>query len=290
MSGMNIGLIGLGAMGSGIASSIARSGINLRVYDLDKGNLNTAINDPLIHESTADVIIRECELTLFCVPSALQIDELLSKVSPKPGSTVIDLTSSDPRITHKRAERLLAQCNTYHLDAAMSGGAKGAAAGTLTLMVGGKHHILESYRHILSTFANQIFHIGDAGKGQLMKLFHNAVCHGNFLLLSEICIKGEQHGLDLSQMIEVFNCSNARSYISEKRFPDHILSGTFDGRSTPANLKKDLSLLDDLLKVDEVEHSYLTHSLKLLNMLDTKFENDDFMLIYPQLKQIMGDL
>ena len=91
-------------------------------------------------------------------------------------------------------------------------------------------------------------------------------------------------------MIEVFNCSNARSYISEKRFPDHILSGTFDGRSTPANLKKDLSLLDDLLKVDEVEQSYLTHSLKLLNMLDSKFENDDFMLIYPQLKQIMGDL
>ena len=160
---MNIGLIGLGAMGSGIASSIARSGVNLRVYDLDKGNLNAAINDPLIHESTADVIIKECELTLFCVPSALQIDELLSKASPKPGSTVIDLTSSDPRITHKRAERLLAQCNTYHLDAAMSGGAKGAAAGTLTLMVGGKHHILESYRHILSTFANKIFHIGDAG-------------------------------------------------------------------------------------------------------------------------------
>ena len=287
MSRINIGLIGLGAMGSGIAACIANANIALSVYDHDESKLKAVTDYPLISESTPDVIIKECELTLFCVQSALQIDGLLSKASPKPGSTVIDLTSSDPRITHKRAERLLAECNTYHLDAAMSGGAKGAAAGTLTLMVGGEHHILESYRHILSTFANQIFHIGDAGKGQLMKLFHNAVCHGNFLLLSEICIKGEQHGLNLSQMIDVFNCSNARSYISEKRFPDHILSGTFDGRSTPANLKKDLSLLDDLLKVDEVEHSYLTHSLKLLNMLDSKFENDDFMLIYPHLKQIL---
>ena len=111
----------------------------------------------------------------------------------------------------------------YQLDAAMSGGAKGAAAGKLTLMVGGDKKVLQMNMQLLSSFSERIFHIGDAGKGQLMKLFHNAVCHGNFLLLSEICIKGEQNGLNLEQMIEVFNCSNACSYISEA-FPDHILS------------------------------------------------------------------
>ena len=289
MTGMNIGLIGLGAMGSGIASSIARNGINLCVYDRDEARLNAAINNPLIYERTAEFIIKESGLTLFCVPSAFQIDALLSKTSPKPGSIVVDLTTSDPRITKKRAERLFAQNKIYHMDAAMSGGAKGAVAGALTLMVGGDQHILDRCRHILSTFAAKIFYIGGPGKGQLMKLFHNAVCHGNFLLLTEICIKGEQHGLDLAQMIEVFNSSNARSYITEKRFPDHILSGTFDGQSTPANLKKDLSLLDEFLKVDGVDHSYLSHSLRILHMLDSKFENDDFMLIYPQLKQIMNE-
>ncbi|MDC0395045.1 NAD-binding protein [Alphaproteobacteria bacterium] len=131
-----------------------------------------------------------------------------------------------------------------------------------------------------------MFHIGGAGKGQLMKLFHNAVCHGNFLLLSEICIKGEQYGLDLAQMIDVFNCSNARSYISERRFPDHILSGSFDGKSTPSNLKKDLGLLDELLRSEEAEESFLNHSLRLLNTLDPAYEQDDFMLIYPHLKAL----
>lgn len=287
MAGSHIGLIGLGAMGTGIATSIARSGISLSVNDSDDARLNSINNTPLLHKDTSETIITECDLILFCVPSATQIDQLLSGSSLKSGSCVIDLTSSDPRITQKRAVRLLAENNAHQLDAAMSGGAKGAAAGTLTLMVGGDKQILENHKEVLSSFANQIFYIGEAGKGQLMKLFHNAVCHGNFLLLSEICIKGEHYGLDLAQMIEVFNCSNARSYISEKRFPDHILSGTFDGRSTPSNLKKDLSLLDDLLKIDGVEESYLSHSLRLLNMLDTKFENDDFMLIYPQLKQIL---
>ena len=274
-------------MGTGIATSIARSGISLSVNDSDDARLNSINNTPLLHKDTSETIITECDLILFCVPSATQIDQLLSGSSLKSGSCVIDLTSSDPRITQKRAVRLLAENNAHQLDAAMSGGANGAAAGTLTLMVGGDKQILETHKEVLSSFANQIFYIGEAGKGQLMKLFHNAVCHGNFLLLSEICIKGEHYGLDLAQMIEVFNCSNARSYISEKRFPDHILSGTFDGRSTPSNLKKDLSLLDDLLKIDGVEESYLSHSLRLLNMLDTKFENDDFMLIYPQLKQIL---
>ena len=287
MAGSHIGLIGLGAMGTGIATSIARSGISLSVNDSDDARLNSINNTPLLHKDTSETIITECDLILFCVPSATQIDQLLSGSSLKSGSCVIDLTSSDPRITQKRAVRLLAENNAHQLDAAMSGGANGAAAGTLTLMVGGDKQILETHKEVLSSFANQIFYIGEAGKGQLMKLFHNAVCHGNFLLLSEICIKGEHYGLDLAQMIEVFNCSNARSYISEKRFPDHILSGTFDGRSTPSNLKKDLSLLDDLLKIDGVEESYLSHSLRLLNMLDTKFENDDFMLIYPQLKQIL---
>ncbi|MBL6768632.1 MAG: NAD(P)-dependent oxidoreductase [Alphaproteobacteria bacterium] len=283
----SVGLIGVGAMGSGIASCISRAGLSLLVFDADIGKLDSISKMPLIKKSTASEIITNCDLILMCVPSSIQIEQMLVSTFPKKDATIVDLTSSDPRVTESRAEKLLKEFKVNQLDAAMSGGANGAAAGTLTLMVGGDGYILEKYMPIFNTFADKIFHIGDAGKGQLMKLFHNAVCHGNFLLLSEICIKGEQNGLDLAQMIDVFNCSNARSYISEKRFPDHILSGTFDGRSTPANLKKDLGLLDELLKGDEVEQSYLAHSLNLLNMLDPTFENDDFMLIYPHLKQIL---
>ena len=281
----SIGLIGLGAMGSGIAASMSRAGLEIYVHDNELTKLDEARKNPLIDISSAKDIITKCDLILLCVPSSVQIEQILSTGSPKAGSTLVDLTSSDPRKTASRAKKLLKEKKVNQLDAAMSGGATGAASGTLTLMVGGDSAILEKQRGILSTFSNRIFHIGDAGKGQLMKLFHNAVCHGNFLLLSEICIKGEQNGLNLEQMIEVFNCSNARSYISERRFPEHILSGTFDGKSTPSNLKKDLNLLDDFLQTNG-EETYLSHSLRLLNKLDPLNENDDFMLIYPQLKEL----
>ena len=281
----SIGLIGLGAMGSGIAASMSRAGLAIYVHDNEPIKIEEARKNSLINISSAKDIITKCDLILLCVPSSVQIEQILSTGSPKAGSTLVDLTSSDPRKTASRARKLLKEKKVNQLDAAMSGGATGAANGTLTLMVGGDSDVLEKQRGILSTFSDRIFHIGDAGKGQLMKLFHNAVCHGNFLLLSEICIKGEQNGLNLEQMIEVFNCSNARSYISERRFPEHILSGTFDGKSTPSNLKKDLNLLDDLLQTNG-EETYLSHSLRLLNKLDPLYENDDFMLIYPQLKEL----
>ena len=282
----SIGLIGLGAMGTGISASMSRAGLEFHVHDNDQTKLEEIRKSPLIKISSAKDIVTKCDSILLCVPSSVQIEQILSTVSPKAGSTLVDLTSSDPRKTASRAYKLLKEKKVNQLDAAMSGGARGAAAGTLTLMVGGDSAVLDKQRGILSTFADRIFHIGDAGKGQLMKLFHNAVCHGNFLLLSEICIKGEQNGLNLEQMIEVFNCSNARSFISERRFPDHILSGTFDGKSTPSNLKKDLNLLDDLLQSNGDE-TYLSHSLRLLNKLDPLYENDDFMLIYPQLKELL---
>ena len=286
MSLIHVGLIGLGAMGSGIAQCLSQANIVLKVYDKNKRQLELNSQSPNVNEALPEEIIADCDVILFCVPSSKQINELLEKYTPKIGSTIIDLTSSDPRVTAQRAEILLKTRKVYQLDAAMSGGAKGAAAGKLTLMVGGDSNILQMHTQILSSFSERIFHIGDAGKGQLMKLFHNAVCHGNFLLLSEICIKGEQYGLDLRQMIEVFNCSNARSFISERRFPDHILSGTFDGKSTPYNLKKDLGLLNELLQSDG-EETFLSHSLRLLNKLDPASEDKDFMLIYPQLKELL---
>ena len=117
-------------MGSGIAACIARAGLSLSVYDSDEAKISAATSAPLIVKNTADTILKECDLILFCVPSASQIDSVLSIAPPKSGATLIDLTSSDPRTTKLRAEKLLAENNAHQLDAAMSGGAKGAAAGT----------------------------------------------------------------------------------------------------------------------------------------------------------------
>ena len=84
------------------------------------------------------------------------------------------------------------------------------------------------------------------GTGHTIKLLHNMVCHTNFMVVAEAGRLAERAGIPLETAIKVFNAGNARSYISEQRFPNHILSGKFDGRSTVSNLAKDLAMADDV--------------------------------------------
>ena len=137
---------------------------------------------------------------------------------------------------------MAAAAGRAYLDCGMSGGAAGADSGRLTLMVGGDKTALERARPALDIIAARILHVGGSTAGHATKLVHNMVCHINFLALSEGCRLAERAGLDLATVIDVINAGNARSYISEARFPNHVLSGSFDGRSRIANLAKDLGM------------------------------------------------
>ena len=90
--------------------------------------------------------------------------------------------------------------------------------------------------------ASNVIHVGETGAGHAMKLIHNMICHTIFLATSEGCRLAERLGIPLETAIAVINSGNARSFVSEQRFPDHIISRTFDGRSTTANLAKDLGM------------------------------------------------
>jgi len=81
-----------------------------------------------------------------------------------------------------------------------------------------------------------------------MKIVHNLITHTNFLACSEAGRLAEAAGIELADMIKVFNKGNARSFISERRFPDHIMSETWDGRSRIYNLHKDVSMAVSLSK------------------------------------------
>ena len=97
---------------------------------------------------------------------------------------------------------------------------------------------------IFDVIAGTVTHVGGSSTGHAIKLLHNMVCHTNFLVVAEAGRLAERAGIPLAIAIKVFNAGNARSYISEQRFPNHILSGKFDGRSTVSNLAKDLAMAD----------------------------------------------
>jgi 3-hydroxyisobutyrate dehydrogenase len=198
-----------------------------------------------------------------------------------------DFTTSDPVYTKKLALRA-ADAGVPYMDAGMTGGgAKGADEGTMTLMIGGDTNVLDKSRPVLNACAGELIHLGPSGAGHTMKVVHNLITHTNFLACSEAGRLAEAAGIELADMIKVFNAGNARSFISERRFPDHILSETWDGRSRIFNLRKDVgmavALSKELGSPMRIGHQTLAW---IQAAMDAGMEDDDFTRLYPMLDKL----
>lgn len=288
-----VGVIGLGNMGRGIARCYVRSKIPIAVWDV-------ADNAVKPFRRYKDVVVSEpgemagmCPLILFVVPGSSEIQAAMKGkkgvlANARDGLVIYDLTTSDPAVTKKIARSAARKAVSY-LDAGMSGGASGADAGTLTLMIGGDEQAFKRTRKFLKPFTEKNFYLGKSGTGHTLKLIHNMVCHTNFIAACEGGRMAERAGIRLKDMVDVFNVANARSYISQVRFPKHILSKKWDAKSRIYNLHKDLGMavslardLDAQVTLGEGTLAFLEKAVAL-GMVE-----EDFSLLYRDFEKIRG--
>lgn len=271
-----ISVVGLGKMGLGIYKRLCNKNIILYGYD---NNSKIIKNNTYINFLEIEKLLELSDLVLFVVPSNDEIFDIINKYKLKKNSVFLDLTTSMPDQTIK-IKKYLSKKNVEYFDAAMSGGANGANNGTLTLMVGAKETQLNKYKSVLDKISQNIFFYGKVGSGHSMKLLHNSVCHGIFLMMCEIGHLGEEMGINLNDLIETFNVSNARSFISEHRFPNHILNNKFDGNSYLKNLKKDLDMIESISNKSKNSNNYIQLTNKLLKNFNKNYDNHDFTELY----------
>lgn len=284
-----VGVIGLGNMGRGIAKNIAKAGHSLIVWDVSESARVSFADTALI--APPPEMAAKADVVIFVVPGSEQIDGILDPLlaQAKPGLILWDFTTSDPVYTKRLAARA-AVAGVSYMDAGMTGGgAKGADEGTMTLMIGGDADVLDQSRPVLEACAGELIHLGPSGAGHTMKVVHNLITHTNFLACSEAGRLAEAAGIDLADMIKVFNAGNARSFISERRFPDHILSKTWDGRSRIYNLHKDVGMavalaeeLGSPMRIGQQTLSWIQAAI------DAGMADDDFTRMYPALDQLAG--
>lgn len=249
-----LGIIGTGLMGLPIAINLHQDGFELIAYDkrenavaqLKEKGIRVASSPKEVMEN-ADVIFDVMNDT-SCLQSVLtQENGLLAGMSGH--KVIIDMTTSDPKDSIAIGESLKSHNVTY-IDCAMTGGAIGAKNRKLLLMGGGDPAVFEECRYILDRISKQTIYLGKMGSGHYMKLIHNQLSHSTFLASCEAVLLGKRLGMDLNSMIEVFNCGNARSYATEVRFPQYILSGTYDAGGTFDTVHKDIGLV--MKKADEL--------------------------------------
>jgi 3-hydroxyisobutyrate dehydrogenase len=128
--------------------------------------------------------------------------------------------------TRLLAERL-AKMGVSLVDAPVSGGVAGAVAGTLTVMVGGSDDVVEHVRPVLEHLGNPV-HAGPVGAGHAVKALNNLLSATHLLVTSEAMIVGQRFGLDPNVMLSIFNASSGRSGSTQNKWPNFVLTKTYD--------------------------------------------------------------
>ena len=243
---MTVGFIGLGKMGGPMAANVAAATPGLVCFDL-AGTEARLPSGAVAATSTSDVALR-CAMVLISVPDGAASVALANEIIATRGSvveTVIDLSTIGPRAAMQAAE-LLRPAGITYCDGPVSGGAAGARAATISLMFSGPSAVLDAHRALLESFTGNIFHVGErAGQGQAMKLANNFLSATALAATSEAVAFGIAHGLDMATMIDVLNVSTGRNSATTDKFPNRILTGTFDAGFSTAHMTKDVGLFVD---------------------------------------------
>ena len=288
-----VSVIGIGQMGLGIAKNIQNAGYLNSIFEINESLVSKFNNSENLIINDAKKGLKSSNVLIFVVPSTTQIRDFLFGSNwidnINENTTIVDLTTSNPDATKKLSNELSVRKINY-IDCGMTGGAQGAENGTLTLMIGGDIGIMDSVTPVLDTFTNRLIHVGNIGSGHALKLIHNMVTHTIFLATVEGVIGAKKLGIDPKTVIDVFNSGNARSFISQTRFPNHILSEKWDARSRVSNLHKDLSMVTDLLNDNQIGCPYgeLTTSI-LQNAISCGLADIDFSLLYNEYEKLIND-
>ena len=241
-----VGFIGLGNMGHPMAANVAKAGFELVCFDA-AGTHERLPSGAIAAVSVADVLSR-ADTVLLSVPdgaaTSLIADEIAAAADCRV-TTVVDLSTVGPQVAREVAERLSPLGVTY-TDGPVSGGVAGARAATISMMFAGPAVVIETNRAVLGAIAGNVFHVGTrAGQGQAMKLLNNYLSATALAATSEAVAFGVAEGLDMGVILDVLNVSTGRNSASADKFPNRVVTGSYDAGFHTRLMAKDVRLFLD---------------------------------------------
>jgi len=241
----DIGFIGLGRMGSRMAGRLIAAGHSLTVCDVNAAAVDGLIKLGAKAAQNASQVASAAELVFASLPSPGVVQEaILGQAGAVHGTKMkifVDLSTSGPGAATTIANAL-ARGNVASLDAPVSGGIKGAAEGTLAVMVSGPRAAYDKIENILKTFGKLFFMGEKPGLGQTMKLANNLIAAAAIAITSEGMAMGMKAGIDPKLMIDVLNVSSGMNTATRDKWPRSVLPRTFDFGFATALSFKDVRL------------------------------------------------
>jgi 3-hydroxyisobutyrate dehydrogenase-like beta-hydroxyacid dehydrogenase len=246
---MKIGFIGIGQMGRHISRRILEAGYQLVIHDLNKEVATPLLEKGAEWADSPAAIAKSCRVVITSLPKPKDVEQVVYGNNGlmqgwRFGDIYIDMSTNSPSVMRRIAVDAKAK-GVSVLDAPVSGGVKGAEAGTLTIMVGGEAATLKKVRKILGAMGQKIFLVGSVGCGNIVKLVNNLISLGCNSASAEGFALGVKAGIDPAVLLEILKVSTGDNWCA-RQYPNTVFKGNFEPGFKISLAYKDINLALEL--------------------------------------------
>lgn len=257
---VQVGFLGLGHMGGPMAANLVKAGYRVTGYDIVPAALEQAAKNGLTAVRSSDQAAN-ADIVITMLPTGKHVIDLYAGgllAAAKPGTLFVDCSTIDVADA-KTAAKLATDAGHCAVDAPVSGGVAGAAAGTLTFMVGGTDDDFAAVLPLLEAMGSKVVHCGGSGVGQAAKICNNMVLGITMIGISEAFVLGEKLGLTNRAFFDVASTASGQcwSLTSYCPVPDMVPTSPANNNYQPgfatALMAKDLGLAANALHANGVD-------------------------------------
>ncbi|MGJ7571205.1 L-threonate dehydrogenase [Variovorax sp. RB2P76] len=255
MTSKNVGVIGLGAMGLGIAKTLRGNGFNVHVCDVRPGAADAFASEGGVACASPAALAAACPVLVSVVVNSAQTESVLfgengAAAAMPAGSTFVMCSTADPNWSIALEARLHAQGVNY-VDAPISGGAAKAASGQMTMMTSARPAAYAAADAVLDAMAGKVYRLGDgAGAGSKVKIINQLLAGVHIAAAAEAMALGLREGVDAAALYEVITNSAGNSWMFENRMA-HVLAADYTPLSAVDIFVKDLGLVLDTARASK---------------------------------------
>ncbi len=247
-----VGFIGIGNMGEPMAEHLVKAGWDVQVYDTDPAKVRK-----FSAAASLEALGKRCNVIITMLPDGhivrkvlLEGGDCLAKGLAR-GAVIIDMSSSAP-VGTRELGKALAGLGMALVDAPVSGGVKGAVAGTLAIMVGGDAALVKAVDPLLAPMGKR-FASGSLGSAHAVKVLNNYVSAAGLAAAGEAVLIARRFGIYPQTVINIINASSGRNNSTENKYAQYILNQKFNSGFSLGLMAKDIGLAMEVAKACEVK-------------------------------------
>ena len=288
---LTIAFLGLGNMGTPMATNLIAAGHAVRGFDpVPAAREAAASKGATLFDSAAAAVV-DADVVITMLPNGEVVKRCYTEILPAARDATLFIDSSTISVNDAREVHALAGSNGMHqLDAPVSGGVKGAVAGTLAFMVGGDESALRQARPVLEPMAGKIIHCGGAGAGQAAKVCNNMVLAVEQIAIGEAFVLAEKLGLSAQSLFDVITGATGNCWAVHTNcpvpgpVPTSPANNDFKPGFATALMNKDLGLAMDAVSSTGARAPLGTHAAEIYAKFATDHADKDFSAVIEMLR------